>query len=113
MRSFSVRLSDDIVPGIRLLGMLEGVILEIELDILIPVLDDELLGLDTDPGAGLDRACDEDVGSDDRAFSDGRLAAEDRGTGVDGDVVLDGGMRLAPLRRCPPRVESAPIVTPW
>lgn len=63
-----------------------------QLEIFVPVADNELLGLDADPGAGPYGACDEDVGSDDRTLADDRIAAQDRGTGVDGDVVLDSRM---------------------
>ena len=35
-----------------------------------------------------------DIGADDRALSDDCFPAQNGGTGVDGDIILDGGMPL-------------------
>ena len=53
-----------------------------------------LLTLDTDSGAGRDRLSDEHIGADHAVPTNNRTAAQDGCAGVDGHVVLDGGMAL-------------------
>lgn len=57
-------------------------------------MDAELAALVADDGVLADRAGDEDVSTYDRAFSNYCFAAQDRGAGVDRDVVANRGMAL-------------------
>ena len=63
----------------------------------------EFLTLDADRGAGGDRLGDEHVGTDDAVPANDRAAAQNGRAGVDGHVVLNGGMALLA-----PEVLSAP-----
>ncbi len=56
--------------------------------------DDDVLRFDADTGAGCDAAGDEYVGSDHRAFTNNRFTAKDGSTGVNRDIILNGGVAL-------------------
>ena len=60
-----------------------------------------------------DAGGDKHVAANQRALADPRVAAEDGGPGIDGDIVLDGGMALVAAKKLRPNAGAiAPRVTP-
>ena len=92
--------SDHIVPGricLGIPGIFDHLNSAVFLYIILVIVDDQLLGLDADPGSRLHGTGDEHVGADDGALADGRITAEDGGSGIDGDIVFDRGVALGAL----------------
>lgn len=67
------------------------------------LLDDDVLVLEQDARRGGTDSGDEGVAGYDGAFPDDRIAAQDAGSRVDGDVVFDGRMAFGALELLSPR----------
>ena len=78
-----------------------------------PLANLQLLALDADRGAGGNGMGDEDIGADDAVPANDRIAAQNGSAGVDGHIVLNGGVAALAPQALAPRVVSAPNVTPW
>ena len=73
-----------------------------------PLANLQLLALDADRGTGGNGMGDEDIGADDAVPANDRIAAQNGSAGVDGHIVLNGGVAaLAPQALAPPGGQCA------